>query len=517
MKLKWQQIGFTFLSLFCIVLYSCSQSNEKRSIQSLDQTLRAGEQLAQKYCGTCHLPVSPGLLDKETWLNRVLPVMAPKLGIRVWRQNNYYPAGGSQEGTVVSYNEWIQIVNYFEQEAPEALKAADRPAELREGWSIFSIKKPDSTQYPREVAATTMVKIDPDSKNIYTSDANENALVRWDHKLRSKKVMSFSHPAVDISFLDNPGSSRDAILTTIGTMKAEDISRGVVQQVSLEVDTAYFRDAIATELTRPLKTLGGDFNRDGLQDWIVCVFGHNTGGLYLFQQEADQSYTQKTIREVPGAEDAVVDDFNGDGWPDLMVLFAYDDEGIWMFINDGNGGFETKNLLRFPPVFGSTSFELVDFNNDGLRDILYTNGDNADFSPILKPYHGMYIYLNQGGFNFEEAYFYPVNGATEAVVEDFDLDGDVDIATIALFADFTKNPSESFIYFEQKEELKFIPHSIPISEHGRWIDIDTGDFDSDGDTDIVLGNFSRKFMNEEDFESSWDTGTPLLLLINQTE
>ena len=62
-------------------------------------------------------------------------------------------------------------------------------------------------------------------------------------------------------------------------------------------------------------------------------------------------------------------------------------------INKGNGQFEEKRVLRFPPMYGSSFFELVDFNKDGFQDFIYTCGDNADYSQVLKPYHGIYIYL----------------------------------------------------------------------------------------------------------------------------
>ena len=75
-----------------------------------------------------------------------------------------------------------------------------------------------------------------------------------------------------------------------------------------------------------------------------------------------------------------------------------------MFLNDKKGGFTSTNLLRFPPVYGSSSFQLVDFNNDGKPDILYTSGDNSDYSKVLKSFHGVYIFLNQGDFKFKQCY-----------------------------------------------------------------------------------------------------------------
>ncbi|MCB0564242.1 MAG: VCBS repeat-containing protein [Phaeodactylibacter sp.] len=66
---------------------------------------------------------------------------------------------------------------------------------------------------------------------------------------------------------------------------------------------------------------------------------------------------------------------------------------------------EIKNLQR--PVF--TLFP--DLNQDGREDILYVNGDNADYSIVDKPYHGVRLFLNNGNNEFSEKYFHPMPGA----------------------------------------------------------------------------------------------------------
>jgi hypothetical protein len=131
-----------------------------------------------------------------------------------------------------------------------------------------------------------------------------------------------------------------------------------------------------------------------------------------------------------------------------------------------------------------------DFNHDGFPDIVYTCGDNADFSVVLKPYHGVYIFLNDGHWNFSQRYFFPINGCYKAMARDFDGDGDLDLAVISFFADYQKQPEEAFIYLENKGDFNFMPHSLPAGQRGRWITMDVGDLNGDGKPDILLGNFS---------------------------
>ena len=133
--------------------------------------------------------------------------------------------------------------------------------------------------------------------------------------------------------------------------------------------------------------------------------------------------------------------------------------------------------------------ELVDFNKDGFDDIVYVWGDNADLTPILKKYHGIYIFLNDGNNGFRQTYFYQMNGAYKAMARDYDLDGDLDIAAISFFPDYARHPEESFIYLRNRGDMKFDDYSFPESPNGRWIVMDAGDMDGDGDIDLALGSF----------------------------
>ena len=176
-----------------------------------------------------------------------------------------------------------------------------------------------------------------------------------------------------------------------------------------------------------------------------------------------------------------------------------------------------QNLLHFPAVYGSSSFQLVDFNHDGKPDILYTCGDNSDFSQVLKPYHGVYIFTNQGNWKFKQTYFYHIDGCTKAIADDFAHDGKYGIAAIAFFTDFKYHPQEAFTYLEQTGLNQYTAHEIPVDNYGRWLTMQVGDVDHDGYDDVILGNFSiggRGLLNQKDFIPNWDKHEPIIVLKN---
>ncbi|WP_148230709.1 ribosomal protein L7/L12 [Chitinophaga pinensis] len=557
---------------FILALSSCTLSQQDK-----------GKLLSEKYCGSCHLPVAPAMLDKATWTQHVLPAMAPKLGIGVWQGSGYYVKPG--KGVNISIEDWNAIVAFYKELAPEKLEAAKAPQPLAEDLKLFEIQVAGPEGSPSEVvltetgpdkitlvkqvkaetelglvdskrlvdgvpnvikrgitreaavalkarleaigakaeirdmlgivtATTTMVNINPFTGELYSSSEHSGTLFRWDSALHSHKAIKLQSAAVDLNWR----AADTGLLTCIGNLRAVDVAQGMLWEIHPSQPEAAQVKTIGMGLPRPVQSIGADFDRDGRMDYLVCGFGHDYGGLYVLQQTAEDDYKKLPVWEVPGAIHSEVADFDKDGWPDIMTLFAYADEGIWLFLNDHKGGFKQQQLLRFPPLNGSTSFQVVDMNKDGLPDILYTSGDNGDYSMELKPFHGVYLYLNKGDFHFEKEWFYPVNGCTKAVAADFDSDGDPDIASIAFFADLKDHPGEKFILFRQEKPLQFTPHTMPeLKKAGRWICMDVGDFDRDGDPDIVLGNYSKGFMIQDGFRPDWNVNTPLVLLRNNSK
>ncbi|GAB3956620.1 hypothetical protein GCM10028805_47050 [Spirosoma harenae] len=382
--------------------------------------------------------------------------------------------------------DWQKIENYYLGNAPDTILPPLRKHPIQVGLKHFKYKEASFANRP---ALTSMVKIMPDNQGILFGDgkARRKNLTFLTSDLQEK--YSIQVGATPIQY---DGNSAEGYLTTIGRgVFPTDASNGAMQRlVKNKSGSDYTLERIdIPALRRPVCMAYGDLNKDGLEDVVACEFGNQTGQLAWYENNGKGGYTKRILREKPGAISAIIKDTNKDGLLDFYVLMAQGDEGIFLYENQGGGKFREKRLTSFLPLNGSQYIELADFNKDGFEDIVYVCGDNADKTPILKKYHGIYIFLNDGKSNFKQSYFYQLNGAYKAMVRDYDLDGDLDIAAISFFPDYQRYPEESFIYLENKGKLTFTDYSFPEATKGRWVVMDAGDMDSDGDIDLVLGSF----------------------------
>ena len=261
-----------------------------------------------------------------------------------------------------------------------------------------------------------------------------------------------------------------------------------------------------------------DLDGDDLGDIVVNTYGDgilsNFGGRFalLWQTPEYAALWDEAPAEIPagplkGALDetilidrvgmisSAVGDFNDDGRPDLVALTAQGLQQLSLFLNQGDRVFEQQVIRNYPPSWGFNMVYAADMDGDGLTDILTVNGDNTGGNSTghpytgskPKPYHGLRVFRNRGNLRFTEQYFYPMHGALRAAIEDFDGDGDQDAAVIAMWADWSFEEPETFVYLKNEGGFEFSPASIPTENFGIWVSIDVADVNADEMPDIVLG------------------------------
>lgn len=467
------------LTAVAILALSCKSRETKAP--------RTGEELAKIYCGTCHLYPEPGLLNKAAWEKRVLPAMAEQVGINFTYK---LPMPNSPSPIHLSTEEFQAIENFYAGAAPDSLPKQDRPP-LTDTTRLFHAEA--VTLSPTSVPFTSYLKIDPGNHLVYAHSGEDSSFTVYDDHLKVLNKFHIGGVVVDVDYEESltDKGDRSGVLTKIGYMNPNDLLTGSVEKFQLAINgrTKLTNQPLLSKLPRPVQAIRCDLTGSGKPQYLICGFGHLHGELALEEQQSDGKFTRKILRPLPGAIKAYIHDFDGDGLKDVMVLMAQAQEGIYLLHNNGDGTFKTTPLLEFPPVYGSCYFELDDFNNDGAPDILYAAGDNADQSSgILKAFHGVYIFMNDGKLHFTQKYFFPIHGCYKAMARDFDKDGDLDIAAISFFPDHKNQPQESFVYLEQEKPMEFKPYIIPQYNEGSWILMDVDDLDGDGDPDIVLGS-----------------------------
>lgn len=489
-----------YIAFFCFAVCLAGACTSKRNRDDLSlgappASALTGRELALAHCSSCHTYVGPEMLPKPEW-ESVLGAMGNFLGIyngvvrpdslfapgmngMVVRNANIFP-----EKPVIAPEDWQKILAYYRENAPDSISPPTRKSKIRMGLKHFRYKESPVANRP---ALTSMVKILPNKQGIAFSDGKgANGALTF---LKPDLTEQYRIPLPATPVQMQPFTGGMYVAAAGKGIFPTDAPDGALMQLNKSGDRYLPGSTVLSDLKRPVCMAWGDLDQDGDEDVVVCEFGNFTGELSWFENNGRGGYDRRTLRSKPGAISAIIKDANGDGLPDIYVLTAQADEAILLYENQGGGKFLEKRLLTFSPLNGSQYIELADFNQDGHDDILYVAGDNADKSPILKDYHGIYIFLNDGKNNFSQSFFYQMNGAYKAMVRDFDNDGDLDIAAISFFPDYAQYPEESFIYLENKGKMTFDDYSFPEAANGRWIVMDAGDIDGDGDIDLVLGSF----------------------------
>jgi RHS repeat-associated protein len=244
------------------------------------------------------------------------------------------------------------------------------------------------------------------------------------------------------------------------------------------------------------EAISGDFNGDGRTDF--ARLGANS--IYVFLSNGDGTFTP-SIQNYPAGWDfgnpsnwkTITGDFNGDGLTDYIRLgptYAH------VFLSNGNGTFQAL-VEQYPAGwnFGwDDRFEPItgDFNGDGRMDFARLGPNN------------MYVFLSKGDGHFAAStqsfpngWNFAPNWKWKTVVGDFNRDGRTDFARVGEgYAHlFISNGDGTFAMPVYQYPPGWTFPMLLVAQGAfnlgtaTWSDIVVGDFDGDGRIDFArLGN-----------------------------
>ncbi|TMU56439.1 FG-GAP repeat domain-containing protein [Flagellimonas algicola] len=479
------------LTLFaaCFMFHSCAPEKPKREVV-----------LYQQYCASCHMLPKIEHLPKDIWKNGVLPDMLSRMEIEEMHRGPTQVQSGFRPK--IKLADWLLLENYILDMAPEELE----PNKIPTSEFLDSFEPRTLALDNQNGALISYLQALENGGQIYYGDIQGNLSV---YDFQNKNVNTIFIGNTPITWYNQSDSLE--IITEVGILDPSEQEHGkLISKRNGDVNP------INHALHRPVHTLMEDLNSDGNVEMVVSEFGDETGQLSILIQNAPGEYQKQTLLNQPGCIRTLSKDMDKDGKLDLITLTSQGNESITVLYQMENLKFRAEKVLEFSPVYGSSWFELVDYNMDGYYDIITVNGDNADKSYVHKPYHGMRIHLNDGTNSFSEAYFYPLYGATRLLARDFDQDGDLDFGLISSFPDYENAPELSFVYLDNLDAASF-DFSTKILENpniGRWFLMDALDTDQDGDEDIVLSSFTYVFTPvPETLSKQWEEDNVDLLIL----
>ena len=453
------------------------------------------------HCSPCHAPGPPQYVPRGAWRTRIQEMA-------LWSAaGTGLPAGDKTDLWRLDLGPFIR---YFEARAPENLPLPERwPAGGQglplapQAWSV-----PGAQRAP-VVSNVRLFDLDGDGKQeIVACDMRQGLVLLGRPSARAGELTTIAtlvSPAhAERVDLDRDGR-QDLLVADLGAFLPGDHKKGAVVWLRQTAPLRFEPAPLVTNIPRTADVQAADFDGDGDLDLIAAVFGFRTvGGIYLYENRTTDwtqpRFETRLLDPRPGAIHVPVVDLDRDGRPDFVALVSQHYEEVVAFLNRGGLGFHRETIFRAPtPVWGSSGIQLVDLDGDGDVDLLMTNGDSLDDFTI-RPFHGIRWYENQGRYPWKEHELALMPGAHRAQAADLDGDGDLDIVAGA-FLPNAEHPAAvklgrqgdlaaltSLGWLEQTKTGVFEPRTL---ERGRFIHatLDLGDFDGDGDVDMVTGSF----------------------------
>ena len=460
-------------------------------------------EIVQRFCGDCHPVPSPASFPRGKW------------PAEVERGYKFYYDSGRTDLKEPVVNDTIR---YYQSEAAERLDVLSAEEFPIAASSIQFVPSPLVTA-DEPTSLTSHILWEEQTKSLLLSDMATGKLRRWNHLsvpgilamreteqivLDSSSVIANGKNLCRINVCDwNKDGFNDYLIGEIGSTIISDLKLGCVSLLIGKPDGSVDRHVIAEDLARTVEAVPFDYDEDGDLDVLVAEFGWNrSGGFRLLRNQTPPNtpvdalrFNEEILDPRHGILAIQIADMDGDSRMDIVTAYGQEYETVEILFNRAPGEYEKKVIARMPdPSYNSSAILVSDLDGDGNLDVIHTCGDIFD-SFIPKPFHGLRWIRNLGNGEWERRELGMLIGAMQPAVADFDGDGDLDIAVAGLFPNSEtiseKSSYDSVCWWEQKENLEFVRHSIE-RDHCLHATCTTADVDGDGRIDLIVGEWADK-------------------------
>lgn len=444
--------------------------------------------LVQQYCGSCHAVPSPTLLPKNSWpyvIDSMVTLAKNRTG------QDFIPAGAVKHIKALYYGsspEALAKLPYIDQSHPTVHFSPDGIGGPSRIPQILNIQSTSLGE-----ARHGFLMSDGEGRQLILLETEGGKAPEW-----QETVLAEIDIPITARVLDYTGDGREDILVAdLGEFPPNGTLAGKLFLLEQNKNGDFEKKLLIHQLGRVSDVQALDMDNDGDLDLAVAVFGGgDVGEIFWMERQANGSHKKHDLLGLSGALNITPADINGDGKTDLLTLVAQEHETLIAFINRGKGRFERKDLVSAGhPLFGSTSMEIVDLDQDGDPDVLFTNGDAFDTQTDPKPYHGVQWLENKGDLQFAVHDIGRFYGAANATAGDMDGDGDLDIVASS-WANYWEDPKrQSLIWFENNGRQQFQPRPVSGGHRGL-VSLELVDITGNGRLDIVTGAFRMDILTE---------------------